>query len=125
MRIGHLLRSQLDHTRREILTIDRAFIFVQLRCERSDAEADVQNNRIGLFYDCLINGSRRSLVSSKGIRISLVGQSYTRVVTVRPEVKSFLIQHSSPFALSVVERIITFSSVAQNAVSVKATPHRF
>ena len=93
MGMRHLFGSQLNHPCREVLAVDRASVFVQLRCERSGAKADVQDNSVWLFHDGLKDGSQHIFISGERIGFSFIRYAYSFVVSVCPQVESFIIKH--------------------------------
>ena len=95
LRCRHFGGGQFDHPGREILSVNSASVLIQFRRKRARAEAEVQHRGTGLIHDDPENASQHVPVSGKRIGVLLIGETDRLVVSVRPQIESFCIQHIS------------------------------
>ena len=94
MRARHFFGRQFEHSGREILSVNGAALFIQPCRQHGSSKPNVQHRSVWGLHDSLKNCGKYLFVSGKRVGIRFVRKTDTFVISICPQVKSFVVQHS-------------------------------
>ena len=89
--LRHFDLGQLNHPLRKILPIHGAAVLVELLRQRARAETDIQHGLTAVCQHRVVDGVQHALIARKRVRVPLVRQADTSIVSVRPQIKALFV----------------------------------
>ena len=91
MGVGHFFGCQFNHSGGKILPKDRATVFIKFRCQYAGSKPYIQHNCIFLLRDNTENAAEYFLVTCKWIRVIVIGNTYSFIISIGPHVKALVV----------------------------------